>query len=199
MNIKNLAQELKKQEVKLEFKAKKTLRLPEDKISIRISDTDSLFDSLDPSPLESRDLSADAEYYILRKLDDCQKISKITIELLFDSKPEKSEKLAEGVKNYFHKKAQAQLEKNLKEKNFWILHFFGGIMFVAACLVAAHILELNSDKIKFFRVLSESVGIISWIGIWEPTSYLIYGHKENSRKLMEYMKLDLADVVIRQA
>ncbi len=199
MDIKKLARKLKKKEIKLEFRTKKTLRLPEEKIPVKINGTDSLFDSLDPSSLECRDLTAGAEEYVLKKLEGCQKISRITIELQFDSRPEEAEKITEGVKNYFHRKAQGQLEKNLKTRNFWILHFFGGVLFVAVCLVAAHILELNSDKIKFFKVLSESVGIISWIGIWEPTSYLIYGHKENSRKLMAYMKLDLADVVISEA
>lgn len=166
-------------------------------VHLRLQDEDSLFNPYDPAPAEERDLNPDAVDYLMEQLD--KQPGKLRIEA--DISVPGAEKygahtLCEAFKNYFAKKAEEQILTNKRVFRKWTVNLICGLVFLAACLIMAHIFNMNSERHPFFSVLGESLSIIGWVAIWEPATYFLYGIRGDLKTLRAYMLLHRAEVNI---
>jgi len=194
----NILQELEKLEKKEHLFDELDSYRQESFINLKLKNTEELFNPLDPDPLEVRDLSQDVTDYLFDKSQKLPKNNKITINIEIESINDKeTEIIKKSISNHFMEKAQEQLYLNRKEHTKWTHNTIKGLICLALCLGAAHIFGLpRFEDIAFCKVLSESIGILGWVAIWEPAEYYLYGRKSNNLELIKYMKLHRANINI---
>jgi len=149
---------------------------------------------------ENKALSPALDDFIFQKLDIISgpAILQINFKVSKDF-PLSDEEIKSLVASFYKEKAVIQLEKNEKEKIKWIRNGLSGMIFLAACLVGAHLFnQAFFDEHSFAKVMSESLGIIGWVAIWEPAEYFLFKRKENNELLIKNMLLHLSDVIVER-
>ncbi len=194
----NILQELEKKERKANLLGEIDSLLPTETISIKADNIGSLFNCYDPSPLQDRELSYEVQEYILSQ---CKKIpapTRIRLAIYLNAKENiDSKTIQDSINNFYKNKAKEQLYSNTKEHRKWIKNLIVGLICLGFCLTAAHILSLPQfEQLSFSKVLSESLGILGWVAIWEPAEFFLYGRKEISNELLNYMKMHKAQIDI---
>lgn len=172
--------------------------IPLEEIGIRLTDKEQMFNQLDPMPLDRRSLSRDFEEYCLEQLENIPLAKRIRIRIYLDEVcSEDIEKIKSAFENHFKKKAKAQITANRKESRKWRMNLLVGLLCMAACLVTAHVLGLPKfADIPLNNAISESLGILGWVAIWEPAEYFLFGWRSNTNILQQYMRLHLAQVEV---
>lgn len=174
-------------------------RLPQVEFSVKIDNPDDLYSSFDPSPYEKRELSDDFVSYCLEKVSAEDKLTSFTIKLLLPENFCDEETVRSSVVNYFELKACEQFKSNWKTDRRWNTNFILGLFFLGLCLLGAHIFHLpRFDGRPFFSVLRESLSIIGWVAIWEPTGYFLFSRKENKKALKNFLMLHRAQWVVER-
>lgn len=170
--------------------------LSTEKIFVVLNTQEDFYDSYD----SKKALASALDEYIWQKL---QTVSGPCILQLNFKVPKNfqlsDEEIKTSVSDFYKEKAIIQLEKNEKEKKKWIRNGISGMIFLAACLVGAHVLNQSYfDDHSFAKVMSESLGIIGWVAIWEPAEYFLFKRKENNEFLIKNLLLHLADVTVER-
>lgn len=198
MNPKKMMyEELQKKARKLKLQDTDKLKLTEETVSIHLRTVDDLYNTFDCSPLESKMICNDVMDYILGQLDDFPKLCKIKLAVHIAEKGADAEVVRNSLENYFTRQTGLEFEKYRRSRKHWILSLVTGTHFLALCLIGAHFLNLYEDRFSFFSTLKEGIGIIGWVALWEPATYLLYGYKEDRNRLADYMKLYLSDIQVR--
>ena len=167
-------------------------------IPIRLYNADELYNMLDPSPVQSRELSSRIESYILKELEYKAENSRIAIEFIADDVSLYDiEIMRAAFKNHFHRRAEEQLIRNQKSLRRWLLLLALGIAVLGVFLFLAHIFRTNADGHPFLSILSERFAIIGWVALWEPATYFLYGRSAERRLLFDFMRLRHATVTIK--
>lgn len=145
-------------------------------------------------------LAPDLDEYIFRKAELINVPSVLQLNFMVSKDfPVSDEEIKTSVSDFYKEKSVIQLEKNEKDKKKWIRNGISGMVFLAACLVGAHILNQSFfDEHSFAKVMSESLGIIGWVAIWEPAEYFLFQRKENKELLIKNLMLHLADVTVER-
>lgn len=172
--------------------------LGEEEISIRLQSLQSLFNPFDPSPIAANSLSSDVESFLLDAVELHSKPCCLKIKVFVPTQNVEEEELVKlCITNHFKKRAEETLFKNRRVFRKWWFSLLKGTIFLAICLITAHL--LNSPRFgtySFYHVLSESFGIIGWVAIWEPATFVLYGWKEGAELLKKFMKLHMAKVEV---
>ena len=165
-------------------------------IDVRVDSVSELYSKYDPSPLPRRYLNDDVEAYILGQIQHAAHNAKITLNFyLVDPKENEDAQIAESCINHFKDRAFEQYMLNKRRVRIWIGSLFFGLLFLSICLAIAHFLRQTSD-VPLFAILSEGFGIIGWVALWEPASYLLYGKRQDNLTLWNYMRLCHAKINI---
>ena len=198
-DILKIEEEILKREKKLFSKASEESDEKERMIFLKVNNTEDLFSSFDPSPLEKCTVKKEIEDYCLEKLEDIPFQSQVSVVIETEIKDEETRrKIAEGLKNHFKNMAKKQIRANRREERKWFLNFVAGLFFLGFCLVTAHILSLpHFDRYRLAKVIAESLGIIGWVAIWEPADYFLFDWKDDAVKLKNILRLHLADIKIK--
>lgn len=165
-------------------------------INVVINSVDDFYDSYD----SKKALSPALDEYIFQKTQiiNAPCVLQLNLKVKKDF-PLTDEEIKSSVSMYYKEKAVIQLEKNEKEKIKWIRNGLSGMIFLAACLVGAHLFnQAFFDEHSFAKVMSESLGIIGWVAIWEPAEYFLFKRKENNELLIKNMLLHLSDVIVER-
>lgn len=192
----NLFKELEKKEKKAHLLDDINSILPEDIINLKLNSQDDFFCHFDCSPLEERSINQELEDYLIGKLDSLNITSRLNIQF---SIPEASDVQAikKAFSHHFSTKARNTLALNRKKARRWRINLILGLIFLAICLLAAHILSLPAfEEYTFAKVLSESLGIIGWVAIWEPAEYFLFAWREDASNLQKLMRLHSAKISI---
>lgn len=171
-------------------------KLPEENISIHIDSPSDFFNDFDCSEIEHRELSQDLEDYLVGKVDKIDHLVnlKITVNIENSDQIISNENLKKAIENHFEFKTIEQFKENHKLHKKWLRNFIVGLFFLGFCLLLSQIFHMPYFEDKpVFAVLRESLSIIGWVAIWEPTGYFLFGKKENNRILRNYMILHKAD------
>ena len=165
-------------------------------IDIRVDSVSELYNKYDPSPLPRRYLNDEVEAYILAQMQHAAHNTKITLNF-HPVQPEEKEnsQIAQSCIHHFKDRAFEQYMLNKRRVRLWLVSLFFGLLFLSICLAVAHILRQTAD-VPLFAILSEGFGIIGWVALWEPASYLLYGKRQDSLRLWNYMRLRHAKINI---
>ena len=167
-------------------------------IPIRLESADNLYNPLDPASVQTRELSAEIEAYILKELEYKSTKSRIAVEFIADDVSlYDTEIMRSAFKNHFKRRAEEQLIRNRKSLRRWLWLLALGFAILALFLFLAHLLRTHGSSRPLFSILSESFAIIGWVAIWEPATYFLYGRNAERHALFDFMRLHHATVTIK--
>ncbi|MFA6286768.1 MAG: hypothetical protein WC661_05225 [Opitutaceae bacterium] len=145
------------------------------RIEVRLRELSQLFNSMDPSPFNERDLDADAEEFIVswaRELPPRGDIE-LVVHLATPPPPERAAEVEQAVRHFFAERAA------IKRLEFRLLMRRGrlslaiGLMFLTACMVAGQLVG-TSDYGTAGSVVRESLMIGGWVAMWRPLQIFLY-------------------------
>jgi hypothetical protein len=168
-------------------------------IEISLRESAQLFNTLDPFPFRERDLSAEAEKYIIewaRELPENR-----PLEILIHLPPEqaaseKAPELAAAVNGWFDGRAREERQAMLALFRDGRIGLLFGFVALAFCLFLSWTIGQRFEG-AFPRTLQESLVIIGWVVIWRPAEIFLYDWLPIARRKRLYQRLAEARVAIR--
>jgi hypothetical protein len=144
-------------------------------ISLKLRDTNQLFNSMDPSPFIEKDLDDDAEEFIVSWAQEFSTNAPIKLRIHLDQWPAEDPQamIRTAVHNYFaHRAKITGLEfKRLLRRGRTSL--FIGMLFLSACLFLSKML-LGHEAGTWAAVVRESLTIAGWVAMWRPMQIYLY-------------------------
>lgn len=166
-------------------------------IELELRTMSQLFNSMDPSPLENKDLNDDVEEFIVSSSEEYRPDQTLTLRIYLEDWPgeDPADIVRNSIHNYFAYRA------NLNHLAFRRLMRRGrsslliGLFFLAACLVTSKFL-LGDIRGTWAGILRESLTIAGWVAMWRPMEIYLYDWWPLRRKSRLYEKLSEIPVQI---
>ncbi len=168
------------------------------KIEVNLREISQLFNSMDPSPFQEKDLDQDAEEFIVSWAREYPRDEPVTLLIHVNQPIEGTEQAAlvkQAVQNYFAYRA------NLKRLEFKRLMRQGrtsliiGVAFLMVCLSISGL--LGRVTTGFLRSIShEGLFIMGWVAMWRPLEIFLYEWWPVRRLGLTYEKLSRMDVQV---
>lgn len=167
-------------------------------IELTLREGAQLFNTLDPFPFRERDLSADAERYIVEWAQELPKQQPIEIVIRLQSleaghPPDPD--LAAAVTGWFADRARAETNALRELFRDGRLAFAIGFVVLALCLFLSWVLTQRMEG-PFARVFQESLIIIGWVVIWRPAEMFLYDWLPLLRRRRLFQRLADARVTV---
>lgn len=145
-------------------------------IELRLTDSAQLFNNLDPFPFRERDLSAEAEQYIVEWAQELPKNQ--PIEIVIHMTPAGTDQnhgadLPQAIQSWFRARELGEARAMRALFRDGRLAFLIGLAGLALCLGLSWLLTKGHES-PFARVLQESLIIIGWVVIWRPAEMFLY-------------------------
>ncbi|ANY77390.1 hypothetical protein BB934_03430 [Microvirga ossetica] len=171
------------------------------RIELTLRDGAQLFNTLDPFPFHEKDLSADAERFIVEWAQELAKDQ--PIEILIDlpsrgGKGNTAQDLAAAIAGWFTARARSETRAMQALFRDARLAFAIGVAVLSGCLFVAWRLSEASGG-PFGRVLQESFVIVGWVVIWRPAEMVLYDWLPMVRRRTLYRRLAAARVVVNRS
>lgn len=166
-------------------------------IELELRDIGQLFNSMDPSPLEKKDLNDAVEEFIVSWSEEYRPDQALTLQIYLKEWPaeDPTDLVRNSIHNYFAYRA------SLNDLAFRRLMRRGrtslliGLLFLAACLVTSKLLLGNAAG-TWARILRESLTIAGWVAMWRPMEIYLYDWWPLRRKSRLYQKLSQMPVQV---
>jgi hypothetical protein len=179
-----------------------TAKLPSDKtnaveVELRVDRVGRLYNSLDPSPFNEKDLDADAEEYIVGAAEDVgSKPMRLVIRLdpTELAKPE-ARQIGEAIRHHFALRGQSERRRLRLVWHRGRISLAIGLVFLAGCLVARQFLEPLGSATA--HIVSEGLLIVGWVAMWGPLEIFLYGWWPVAGQGRLYERLAHLDVEVR--
>jgi hypothetical protein len=171
------------------------------RIELTLRDGAQLFNTLDPFPFHEKDLSADAERFIVEWAQELPKDQ--PIEILIDlpsggGKGNTAQDLATAIAGWFTARARSETRAMQALFRDARLAFAIGVAVLGGCLFVAWRLSESAGG-PFGRVLQESFVIVGWVVIWRPAEMVLYDWLPMLRRRTLYRRLAAAKVVVNRS
>lgn len=170
-------------------------------IELRLRESAQLFNTLDPFPFRERDLSADAERFIVEWAQELPKDRPIAILIHLQSGAEEAARtgdLAGAVTGWFEARAHAETRALRELFRDGRLGFSIGVAVLSLCLLLSWFLSQRFEE-PFARLVSESFVIIGWVVIWRPAEIFLYDWLPLVRRRKLFARLANASVTVAGA
>lgn len=169
-------------------------------IELRLRDGAQLFNTLDPFPFRERDLSAEAERFIVEWAQELPKDRPIEILIHLQSLGGEghASELSEAITAWFAARARAETYALRELFRDGRLGFLIGFAVLALCLLLSWWISQRFEE-PFARVVSESFVIIGWVVIWRPAEIFLYDWLPVVRRRKLYERLAGARVAVTGA
>ncbi len=168
-------------------------------ISLKLHDTNQLFNSMDPSPFIEKDLDDDAEEFIVSWAQEFSLDAPIKLRIYLEQWPAEDPKelILTAVHNHFAHRAKIthlEFKRLLKQGR---TSLFIGLVFLSACLLLSKML-LGQDPGTWAAVIRESLTIAGWVAMWRPMQIYLYDWWPLLRRSRTYAKLSHMPVEVLQ-
>jgi hypothetical protein len=159
-------------------------------IELELREMTQLFNSMDPSPIENKDLNDDVEEFIVSSSQEYRPDQSLTLQIYLEEWPpeDPTDVVRNSIHNYFAYRA------NLNRLAFRRLMRRGraslliGLVFLATCLATTKLL-LGDLQGTWAGILRESLTIAGWVAMWRPMEIYLYDWWPLRRKSRLYQKL----------
>ncbi len=168
-------------------------------IELRLTDSAQLFNNLDPFPFRERDLSAEAEQYILEWAEELPKKQPIEILVHLQSPgsvPDPSTYIPDAIKGWFRAKEREQARAIRELFRDGRLAFLIGLAGLSLCMALIWLLTQAFEG-PFTRVIQESLVIVGWVVIWRPAEMFLYDWLPLLRRKTLFRRLADSAVSVR--
>lgn len=168
-------------------------------IELRLTDGAQLFNNLDPFPFRERDLSAEAEQYIVEWAEELPKKQPIEIVVHLQSAGSAQDPAAyipAAIKGWFQTKEREQARAIRQLFRDGRLAFLIGLAGLSFCMALIWLLTQAFEG-PFTRVIQESLVIVGWVVIWRPAEMFLYDWLPLLRQKTLFRRLADASVTVR--
>jgi hypothetical protein len=154
---------------------------------------------LDPFPFRGRDLSPEAEQYIVDRAEDLPKDRPITIIAHLQEGANDQpgvQELPQAIAAWFAERATDETRnmQTLFRDGRWALLI--GLTVLGLCLAAAWWLSLHLDG-PGGSIIRESLVIVGWVVIWRPAEMFLYDWVPIVRRRSLFRRLAAATVIVK--
>ncbi len=149
---------------------------PHHRIEIKLRDISQLFNSMDPSPFNEKDLDHDAEEFIVSWVHEYPREDPISLVIYLQqwpSHPDPKILLEQAIHNYFAYRARLnwmEFKRLMKQGRTSLII---GLLFLSACLFGSEMLR-HQEPGTFLSILRESLTIAGWVAMWRPMEIYLY-------------------------
>lgn len=144
-------------------------------VELRLDRIARLYNSLDPSPFEEKELDDAADDYIAGSAEDLGSRPMRLVVMLPEqelARPEAAH-IAASVRHHFELRRRSEQRKL---RNMWWrgrTSLVVGLAFLATCLVARNLLAGSPSTLA--HIFSEGLLIVGWVAMWGPLDIFLYG------------------------
>ncbi len=166
-------------------------------IAVELRDFAQLFNPIDPSPFENKDLNLDVEEFIVSSAQEYLPNDSLRLRIQLEQWPaqDPTELLCNAVHNYFGYRARlTHLDfRRLMKRGRTSLII--GLLFLAGCLLSSRLL-LGDHQGTWATIIRESLTIAGWVGMWRPMEVYLYDWWPLRRRARLYEKLSRMPVQV---
>jgi hypothetical protein len=182
------------------FKSRGRNRSRTHHIELNLRDVNQLFNTMDPSPFNERDLDHDAEEFIVswaRELPLADPVVLVVHLAALPAERDPQAMLEEAIHHYFGYRVElSRLEfRHLMQDGRKSLLI--GVIFLAACLAASNLLS-GMGTGTFNAVEREGLTIAGWVAMWRPMEIYLYDWWPLRRRQKILEKLSRMPVEVRK-
>lgn len=146
-------------------------------IEVHVSDLKQLFNSLDPTPFQGRDLDTEAEEFIVGWARDLH--GHAPLGLLVHADREAASGDATGavrvaVRDHFKRRAETKRRELRQLFRRGRVSLLIGLMFLAACIGLGDLIDTMMPESRPAGILRESLLIGGWVAMWRPLEIFLY-------------------------
>jgi len=172
---------------------------PHHQIEVFVDRIEQLFNSMDPSPFQERDLDDDAEEFIVSWAQEFPRRDPVSLVIQVNqapAQPDTQHLVETAVHHYFAYRTnlkRLELRHLLKEGR---TSLFIGLLFLATCIITSQLLRRQEGTLPI--VLREGLIIAGWVAMWRPMEIFLYAWWPLLRKSRLYQKLSRMHVEVRK-
>jgi hypothetical protein len=148
-----------------------------ERIAIHLGELWQLFNSIDPSPFQERDLDSSAEAFIVGWALETPAKAPLCLDVHLDrpaGRPDEEATLETAMRQHFQRRsedAKRRLRRLLRRGRTSLVI---GLVFLAATVAAGSAVERMLSNEALGRVLREGLLIGGWVAMWKPLEILLY-------------------------
>ena len=182
------------------FKPRDRNRSKTRRIELNLRDVNQLFNTMDPSPFNERDLDHDAEEFIVSWARELPLADPLVLVVHLAALPQDRDAQAmiqEAIHHYFTYRLElSQLEfRHLMQDGRKSLLI--GVAFLAACLTMGNVL-VGAANGTFSAIEKEGLTIAGWVAMWRPMEIYLYDWWPLRRRGKILRKLSRMAVEVRK-
>jgi hypothetical protein len=177
----------------------KSHQKPHHRIQVFVDRIEQLFNSMDPSPFQERDLDDDAEEFIVSWAQEFPRRDQVSLVIhvnQFPVQPDAQHLVEAAVHHYFAYRAKLKRLELRHLLNQGRTSLIIGLAFLAACMLASQLLRRQPGTLSI--VLREGLIIAGWVAMWRPMEIFLYEWWPLLRKGRLYQKLSRLRVELRK-
>ena len=146
-------------------------------IEVRVAELRQLFNAIDPSPFNERDLDPRAEEFIVGWSKDLPPDARLALLVYLDRAAGKTDEAAilrDAIHQFFSEKAAAT-RRNLRElfrRGRTSLAI--GLAFLGVSIATGDAVVAAFDESRFAAIFQESLLIGGWVAMWRPLEIFLY-------------------------
>lgn len=161
------------------------------KIRLHLRELSQLFNSMDPSPFQEKDLDQDAEEFILSWAQEFPSTEPIELVIHLDKAPDlpdATKHTTDSIHHYFAYRAKLNWMEFKRLMKTGRTSLIIGLLFLGACLMIVEVLTQyeTGPALTFIR---ESLMIAGWVAMWRPMEIYLYEWWPIRRKGKVFEKL----------
>jgi hypothetical protein len=146
-------------------------------IEVRVAELRQLFDEIDPSPFQERDLDPKAVEFIVEWSRDLPATSRLALVVHLEraaGPPEEAALLREAIHEFFRQRAigsRRQLRELFRRGRTSLAI---ALVFLAASIAIGNALAMSFPDAHATGVLREGLLIVGWVAMWRPLELFLY-------------------------
>jgi hypothetical protein len=161
------------------------------RIELKLREMAQLFNSMDPSPFNEKDLDHDAEEFIVSWAQEYPSKAPLELVVYLDQWPDEDpgQVIQQAVHHYFSYRGEIhemEFRHLLKQARTSLLI---GLAFLATCLFTSHVLLGKVGEQGWVFFLRESLTILGWVAMWRPIQIYLYDWWPVRQQIAVYEKL----------
>jgi len=179
------------------FPGRPNTAAPTPLIELNLHEVNQLFNSMDPSPFNERDLDQDADEYIVSWAREYPMDAPVSLRVHIERWPatDPTELITDAIHNYYGYRAgiaHLEFKRILREGRIALVI---GLVFLGTCLLITHALVPRNAG-DWGGYVRESLTIAGWVAMWRPMEMYLYDWWPVQRRERVFRKLSAMPVQV---
>ena len=146
-------------------------------IDVRLREASQLFNSMDPSPFNERELDDDAEKYIVDSLKELRSRVPTAIMIYLDQapgRPEEESYITTALRVHFDRRSKLLRQDVRQLLRRGLVSLSIGLAFLISLFAVSQLVERLLGDSASASILRQSLLIAGWVAMWRPLEIFLY-------------------------